>query len=231
MDQAKLCLQLGLLDKAVEMVEAWKGECSIDLTGAVYKAAIKERRKAWRVIVTEEHKHGEVGNLRLVHLCRLQRQMVETELMDLCSQGIRRLKTCEPEGDRARCTQLKLLADIRRYQIDVYREQGNQACLHDCKEECHSWYKQAVSQCESLDVWDSLVLSVILNFSVFQFEILKKRRDACILTKQTIDKVIAKLGPLVMSDGRTVTGQTVDDKTVCLIGVLRDNLIKWTNST
>lgn len=233
-----------LLNEAIECLRnsdhnasIWPEE-DLDFVGSVFKRAVKIRRSSWRIILAEELNHNSVGNTRLVSLCRYQRASVEHEYVDLVNEAIRFCQSQLSKGDvlqiHRRILLLKLLGDFLRYLVEVYAREDRRPrpnAIVDAVAECKEAYEEAQKLCieHEIDCIDPLVLALALNHGVFTYEVLNRPKQACIMTKQASDKAISKLGPLALSETRITVGETIDERIVTLVKLMRDNLVRWTS--
>jgi len=82
-------------------------------------------------------------------------------------------------------------------------------------------YQQALDNAQQhLATTNPIRLGLVLNFSVFYYEILNEQSKACELAKKAFDEAIAKLDDL--------SEDSYKDSTV-IMQLLRDNLTLWTS--
>lgn len=81
-------------------------------------------------------------------------------------------------------------------------------------------YQEAYDTAESLNPAHPIRLGLALNFSVFHYEILEDKDQACQMAKESFDNAIAELD--------NVGEENYKDSTL-IMQLLRDNLTLWTS--
>ena len=228
---------IGLVEEAVvhlKTAAVLEKESEIKLFCCVWKKAISSRRVAWRTIVKEEMKQRAIGNERFNYICSLQRRVIEEELLGLISEGLNHpMRTDEI---RVKLVTLKFRADLFRYLVEVYKVQGSETVSSEAMQNARKCYQEAsdVVTTHGLGMTDPIVLGLVLNHSVFAFEVLNKPREACILAKDALDMVMGSLGPLIVCEdqpSKSVSGEPIDPSLLKLIQLVRDNLVLWTSNS
>jgi len=217
---AETCERYG--DMADYMVEALKANGNkFDVEGRTnfqiaFKNEIGKRRAAIRAV--DGAGPGEEA--------KELRSKVVVELEELCGKVLGHIKTlldaCPKESeDKAdnedKINYLKMIGDYNRYRAE-YLEGEQQKTVKDAASEA---YKKAVDLASAaLEETDPTRLGLMLNYSVFNYEVLKNRDQACTLAKTAFDAAIAKLD--------TLNDTSYKDSTL-IMQLLRDNLTLWTS--
>merc|ERR1712071_201649 len=212
-----------------EMVEAMKKVATTDveltveernLLSVAYKNVIGARRASWRIISSIEQKEENKGAEDKLELIRNYRNQVEKELKDICSDILSVLeKHLIPSATtgESKVFYYKMKGDYHRYLAEF-------ATGNDRKEAAENSlmaYKAAsdIAMTE-LPPTHPIRLGLVLNFSVFYYEILNSPDRACRLAKAAFDDAIAELD--------TLSEESYKDSTL-IMQLLRDNLTLWTS--
>merc|ERR1712226_502606 len=112
---------------------------------------------------------------------------------------------------------LKMKGDYFRYLSEVAKGDNRTAVVEDCQKA----YQEAFEICKSeMLPTNPIRLGVVLNFSVFYYEILGVPDTACQFAKHAFDEAIAGVD--------TLKEDTYKDSTL-IMQLLRDNLNLWTS--
>jgi len=109
---------------------------------------------------------------------------------------------------------LKMKGDYFRYLGEFLAGDKRKTVIQDAQDS----YKEANIEAENLKSTHPIRLSLVLNWSVFYYEILSSPDIACKLAKQAFDNAIADLDGLEEDENR-------DSATI--MQLLRDNLTLW----
>merc|ERR1712000_255968 len=91
----------------------------------------------------------------------------------------------------------------------------------DASESARSAYDEAMTSAKKdLVVTHPIRLGLALNFSVFHYEVLGKKEDACTMARSAFEDAIAELD--------SVAEDSYKDSTL-IMQLLRDNLTLWTS--
>ena len=109
---------------------------------------------------------------------------------------------------------LKMKGDYFRYLAEFLAGEKRKVMIQDAQDA----YKEANTEAENLKSTHPIRLGLVLNWSVFYYEILSSPDIACKLAKQAFDNAIADLDGLEEDEYR-------DSATI--MQLLRDNLTLW----
>lgn len=190
------------------------------LLSVAYKNVIGARRASWRVTYGLEQRYKVEGKTELVKLTAEYRATIEKELTDFCCEVLDLVdKRLLPKAKQAeyKVFYLKMKGDCYRYQSEIFTTPEDRK---DIAENAQKAYEEAqvIAKAE-LKTTDPTNLGLMLNFSVFLFEILNQQQSACQVAQEAFD---AAMKDLQERDG------SYDDTTMILQS-MRDNLILWTN--
>jgi len=224
-------------DMAVHMVEAVKANgFKLDQDGRTlfqiaFKNEIGARRTSLRNIPPLGSAEGKDDHIRdikakivgeLEKLCGDVLQHIKN-LLDNCpnEQEINEIKaTDEPlakEKQEDKINYLKMIGDYNRYRAEYLEGESRETV----KKAAAEAYGAAVNLAKlALEETDPTRLGLMLNFSVFNYEVMKETEKACTLAKDAFDQAIAKLDSL--------SDSSYKDSTL-IMQLLRDNLTLWTS--
>jgi len=214
-------------DMALFMEEAIKigdkGENSLDTTGrnlfsVAFKNVIGARRTQWR--------HCQANNSDEAMKTEFATK-IEGELEEWCGKVLKHIKnlqekckSVEKSADdkhEDEINYLKMEGDYNRYRAEYLKDGPRD----DVVEAAKVAYEAAAELAkENLDETDPTRLGLMLNLSVFYYEVQKQTKKACELAKQAFDKAIEKLD--------TLNDSSYKDSTL-IMQLLRDNLTLWTS--
>jgi len=223
---AKLAEQAERYD---EMVEAMKkvAQMGVELTveernllSVAYKNVIGARRASWRIISSIEQKEESKGNTQHVARIKEYRAKVEKELSGICNDILELLdKYLLPSATSGESSVFysKMKGDYYRYLAEFASGETRENAAN----ESLAAYKKATEVAtKDLPPTHPIRLGLVLNFSVFYYEIMNQPESACQLAKQAFDDAIAELD--------TLSEDSYKDSTL-IMQLLRDNLTLWTS--
>jgi len=212
-----------------EMVAAMKkvaqagGDLTVEernLLSVAYKNVIGSRRASWRIISSIEAKEESKGSTQHVARIKEYRNKVEKELGGICNDILEVLdKHLIPAAQNSEASVFysKMKGDYYRYLAEFATGEQRENAAN----ESLAAYKKATEVAtKELPPTHPIRLGLILNFSVFYYEILSQPESACQLAKQAFDEAIAELD--------TLSEDSYKDSTL-IMQLLRDNLTLWTS--
>jgi 14-3-3 protein epsilon len=212
-----------------EMVEAMKKiaklnvELSVEernLLSVSYKNVIGARRASWRIISSIEQKEESKGNTHNVQKIQEYRKVVEKELTNLCNDILSLLDdNLIPAAASAESKVFfyKMKGDYYRYLAEFSTDD----VLAQVSEKSSKAYEEASELAQKeLDSTNPIRLGLGLNYSVFNYEILRNPDKAIKLAKQAFEEAIAHID--------TLDEDEYKDSTL-IMQLLRDNLTLWTS--
>ena len=181
-----------------------------------YKNSVSARRAAWRTISAIQNKEEYKGS-KYIDLIKGYRSKIEKELEDICNDILTLLQDQLIPNSRtseAKVFYLKMKGDYFRYLGEFLAGDNRKRVIQEAQDS----YKDSNTEAENLKSTHPIRLSLILNWSVFYYEILSSPDIACKLAKQAFDNAIADLDGLEEDEYR-------DSATI--MQLLRDNLTLW----
>lgn len=223
---AKLAEQAERYD---EMVDAMKKvACAdVDLTveernllSVAYKNVIGARRASWRIVSSIEQKEEGKGNHQHVAKIKEYRAKIEAELSNICGDILNVLDQHlikNANSGESKVFYYKMKGDYYRYLAEFLAGEQRKESAENSLIAYKSASDIAVTE---LPPTHPIRLGLVLNFSVFYYEILNSPDRACQLAKQAFDDAIAELD--------TLSEDSYKDSTL-IMQLLRDNLTLWTS--
>jgi len=178
---------------------------------------VSVRRASLRVVRTHEEKAKDNG--KFLPLVQNYKVKVEKELEGLCGDVVGLLegsliqKATETEG---RAFYMKMKGDYYRYMAECTYGDAKATAAHKAA----TAYQEATSYArENLKATHPIRLGLILNYSVFLYEVEEKHKDACDLAKKAFDAAISELDALTEDE-------RYKDATL-IMQLLKDNVALW----
>jgi len=204
-----------------------------------FKNIIGSRRQQWRSInqkKMDEETNPSKDTDKKKQMIKELKDKIEGELEEWCGKVLGHIKTLlencptpeeikamkendplKKEAQEDKINYLKMIGDYNRYRAE-YLEGDDRENVKTAASEA---YGKAVELAkEALEETDPTRLGLMLNFSVFNYEVMKETEKACNLAKDAFDQAIAKLDSL--------SDNSYKDSTL-IMQLLRDNLTLWTS--
>jgi len=203
------------------VAESARGDLTLEernLLSVAYKNVVGARRASLRIIGSIEQKEIEKGSDK-VPLVKAYKMTVAAELNSICEDILALLDNHlieKAEASEATVFYLKMKADYYRYLAEF--AEGAPKEEHAGK--AQKAYAEATVKSSELAPTHPIRLGLALNYSVFQYEVQGKNKEACELAKQAFDDAIAELDHL--------DEESYKDSTL-IMQLLRDNLTLWTS--
>jgi 14-3-3 protein epsilon len=239
--KAQMCEQSGRYD---DMVVVMNELCALyddldveerNLLSCAYKNVIGSRRASWRILNdrlqnnTNKNDNPEQETVRIntpeqpttydVKVILLFLKQIESELKQHCTKIIdiltKRLIPSLAGTGESRVFFYKMKGDYMRYLCEIStaeerKEKSNESLLA---------YRTASEKAMiELPPTHPVRLGLMLNFSVFYYDIMRSPERSCRLAKQAFDDAIAELD--------TLSEESYRDSTI-IMQLLRDNLNLW----
>ena len=183
-----------------------------NLLSVAFKNLISSKRAACRTIsaIEQNPKYAKFNGALLEYKTR-----IETQLQADCQKIIDMITNRVLNGecaDEAKAFFIKMVGDYYRY----IAENAKDATLEDVKQKAKVAYEQA--NAIDLPACNPIKLGLALNFSVFNYEVLKDHAKACDLADGALQMALDKIDELEEDDFR-------DAKSI--IELLKENLTLW----
>merc|ERR1719163_1826024 len=191
-----------------------------NLLSVAYKNAVGSRRAAWRIITSVEQKEKSKGNEEQAKYAKEYCGKVEAELQKICGAILSLLEgsLCpKASTGESKVFYEKMKADYYRYIAEFTSADEKTKASESARKAYESAKKVAEAD---LAVTHPIRLGLILNYSVFQYEVLQSPDEACRMARTAFEDAIAELD--------NVAEDSYKDSTL-IMQLLRDNLTLWTS--
>jgi len=189
-----------------------------DLLSVAYKHSVGAHRNAHRTlqaISSKKDKYDEEDKAAIDEYRKKIQKQVESVCVDLQGLLDQYLIPCAEEVD-SKVFYLKMLGDYLRYMAET--KDGDED-FKPIVESSRQAYQQAFDLAtQHMLPTDPIRLGLVLNFSVFYFEIANAAPEATSLAKQAYEDAVAKLAELDENDYKDST---------MIMELLRENLALW----
>lgn len=216
-EQAERFDEMVLCMRKVVKLNSELGNEERNLLSVAYKNVIGSRRNAWRVIASIESRENEKGATENLVLISSLRKQFESELSAICDDLLGLLDNYlipAAQGGEAKVFYLKMKGDYHRYYAETAPGDTQKQAALDAYEKAT---QVAVS---TLAPTHPIRLGLVLNFSVFHYEIMKQHEIGFQQARQAFDEAAPEL-------------ETLDDEAYreanLIVQLLRDNLNLWTD--
>jgi len=191
-----------------------------NLLSVAYKNAVGSRRAAWRIISSVSDKETSKGNTENAGWADEYKKAVEKELSKICNEIISLLDTkliATAKDADGKVFYQKMKADYYRYiaEFSVGADKEKAAESADL-----AYGEAAKVATAELPTTHPIRLGLVLNYSVFKYEVMQKPKEACDMAKDAFEAAIGDLD--------NVAEESYKDSTL-IMQLLRDNLTLWTS--
>jgi len=205
-----------------------------NLLSVAFKNVVGAKRSACRILNSIQDRYSQEGHEHRADLCKEYVSTVIGELHTTCGDVLDLLEkflipTAKQAQDAASTEvekekhneavvfYLKMKGDYHRYLAEFNQGMSQE----DCKKSAGDSYKEAYEIAEgAMKSTDPIRLGLALNYSVFFYEIVDNKQNACELAKKAFDDAISELD--------TLSEDSYKDSTM-IMQLLRDNLTLWTS--
>jgi 14-3-3 protein epsilon len=188
-----------------------------NLLSVAYKNVIGSRRHSWRIIASIESRENDKGASENIVLVSGLRKQFEAELAAICDDLFALLDNYlipAAQGGEAKVFYLKMKGDYHRYYAEIVTGDTQKQAALDAYE------KATQAAVSSLAPTHPIRLGLVLNFSVFHYEIMKQQE---IGYKQAFDAYNEAVTELESLDDEAYRESNL------IVQLLRDNLNLWTD--
>lgn len=187
-----------------------------NLLSVAYKNVIGTRRAAWRVVNSIELQQKDERRSVMV---TDYKKRIEQELTEICNDIIgildqHLIPACNSEESSV--FHLKLKADYYRYLAEFSSGDARRAAADNAQKA----YSEAMSHAENIPITNPIRLGLVLNYTVFNYEIQNQHGEACKMAKDAFEQAVEELDDL--------SQETYKDSTL-ILQLLKDNLSLWTS--
>ena len=209
-----------------DMVKTKTEDLSSDernLLSIAYKNTISQDRQAIRTLLAYESKEAKKSDSPYLEFIREYKVKVQKELEDLCNKINATIDSSllpKATTDEAKVFYHKMKGDYYRYIAenvdgDLKKKYSDLGLAS---------YNAALDAAKSIDYKSPIKLGLALNLSVFYYEVVANRDEACKLAKETLDKSREAL------QGVDEEEDEVKDA-MSIVNLLQENLEMWNAET
>ncbi|OMJ73243.1 hypothetical protein SteCoe_28120 [Stentor coeruleus] len=224
----KMAEQTERYEEMIEFVRAFTSkdhsELSVEernILSVAYKNVVGNRRTAWRVLNSIEQKEARRGNEENKSRAGAFKEKVEAELRSFCREILRLIDTdllSNTNDNEGKVFFLKMKGDYHRYVCEFAKGQYKDESSNNAKNCYQEAYDKSI---ETLDSTHPTRLGLALNFSVFNYEIMSQKTEACAMAQKAFDEAIQNL--------ENLTDETAYKDSTMILQLIRDNLSLWTS--
>ena len=189
-----------------------------NILSAGYKNIISNKRFSWRYLQNLINKEQKDGHLVAAQYVEEIKVRVEEEIKSICKDINILLDTHlipNEESVEYKVFYLKMKGDYFRYLCEFLKEEDFQSCSKMAERNYKDGFD--LSQ-KNLPISNTTRLGIALNYSVFLFETINNKEEACLIAKSSLDE-----GLLVLDD----LEKNKQKDTILIIQLLMENLMLW----
>lgn len=186
-----------------------------NLLSVAYKNVIGSRRSSWRIVSSIEARENEKGATENLPMIAALRKQFESELSAVCDDLLGLLDNYlipASQAGEAKVFYLKMKGDYHRYYAETVPGDSQKKAALEAYEAASEVAKA------SLPPTHPIRLGLVLNFSVFHYEIMKQHETGFQLARLAYDEAVTELESLEEEEYR---------ESSLIVQLLRDNLNLW----
>ena len=228
-DEMVRCIKAVVALKGAEAAPVRLSADERNLLSVAFKNVIGTRRVSWRTLFALEHKereNGDAASKEHVPILTAYREVVEREIQDICGEVDALVADVllpavgadevTPESAEVRVFYLKMQGDYHRYRAETT---AAGEASQQCKDKALAAYSEALElAAPHLNATHPIRLGLVLNFSVFHYEILKDAAKGVEMAKAAFDEGVKGIEAL---------DEEAYKESSLILHLLRDNLMLW----
>ena len=225
---ARVCHLSGLPEEALKYIEEViilkNGDINEEEKNLLFnslKTLINFRRESWRTINALESKEIKNNSHLLPRVTELKLSLAE-EIKKLVDKGIELIDKKllkENISDELKVMYHKIKGDYIRYIIELTSKDKEEE-INILKDQADENYKVGLNLSESLNNLSTTKISLILNYSVFLYEVIKDYKNAYVLANNTYQTTMKSLN----EDNYDLSLLKDLNK---MLNILKENISKW----
>lgn len=187
-----------------------------NLLSVAYKNVIGSRRSAWRIVTSIEARETEKGSSDNLGIIGTLRKQFESELGSVCEDLLHLLDTYlipAAPGGECKVFYLKMKGDYHRYWAEVADGEDQKKAALAAYESAHEAAKKGLQPTHPIR------LGLVLNLSVFHYEILKQHETGFNLARTAYEEASSEIGNIEDEEEKREAG--------LIVQLLEDNLKLW----
>ena len=228
---ARICHLSGLPEETIkyveELIKLRNGNITEEernLLFSSFKTLINIRRDSWRTVNALESKEIKNKSSLLPRVTELKSSLTEeikkyiNKALELIDNNL--LKNAK--NNELKVMYAKIKGDYMRYIIELTPKEKEEE-INILKEKANENYKIGISMCDSLNNLNTTKVGLILNYTVFLYEIMKDYKSAYIIANDAYQRTMKSIN----DDNLDLTLLKDLNK---LINLLKDNISKWSET-
>ena len=188
------------------------------------KILINSRRDSWRTVNALESKEIKNQSTLLPRITELKLSL-SSEIEQYINKGIELIDNSlfkAANNDELKVMYAKIKGDYMRYMIEL-KPKDKKEEINMYKEKADENYKIGLNMCNSLSNLNTTKIGLILNYTVFMYEILKDYKNAYIIANNVYQATLKSLN----DDNYDLTLLKDLNK---LVNLLKENISKWSEA-
>ena len=188
------------------------------------KSLINFRRESWRTVNALESKEIKNNSNLLPRVTQLK-STLEEEIKTFVNKGIELIDSKllkDNISDELKVMYYKIKGDYIRYILELTPKDKEEE-INILKDKADENYKIGLNICESLGNLSTIKIGLILNYSVFLYEVIKDYKNAYILLNNTYQTTIKNL------NDNNYDANLVKDLNK-MLDIFKENISKWADT-
>ena len=228
---ARVCHLSGMSEEAIkyveELIKLKNGNISEEERNILFsslKTLINSRRDSWRTVNALESKEKKNQSTLLPRVTELK-LCLESEIENYVNKGIELIDNNllkVVNNDELKVMYAKIKGDYIRYIIELKPKEKEEE-INVLKEKADENYKTGLNLCNSLNNLNTTKIGLVLNYTVFMYEVLKDYKNAYIIANNAYQATLKSLN----DDNYDLTLLKDLNK---LVNLLKENISKWSET-
>ena len=228
---ARICHLSGMKEEAIKYIEeliklknGFISEEERNILFSSLKSLINTRRDSWRTVNALESKEIKNKSTLLPRVSQLK-QSLAAEIKQYINKGIELIDNTllkAANNNELKVMYSKIKGDYMRYIFDITPKDKIEE-INSFKEKADENYKNGLNLCQNLSNLNTTKIGLILNYTVFLYEIIKDYKNAYIIANNAYQTTLKCL-----KDGNYDLTLLKDLNK--LMNLLKENLGKWSET-
>jgi hypothetical protein len=228
---ARICHLSGLPEETIkyveEIIKLKNGNITEEernLLFSSFKTLINFRRDSWRTVHALESKELKNKSSLLPRVTGLKASLTE-EIKNYVNKAIELIDNNllkNAVNNELKVMYSKIKGDYTRYIIEIIPKE-NEEEINALKEKAGENYKMGLNLCDTLSNLNTTKVGLMLNYTVFLYEIMKDYKTAYIIANDAYEKTMKS----IKDDNHDLNVFKDLNK---LINLLKDNISKWSET-
>lgn len=214
---------LDFLDKFIALNPVLSKE-ERQFLNAAYKTTICPKRNSWFAVSLLEKKED---NAKIKGYHKEIKAIIEKEIREICNKMdtlVDNFLIPNSQNNEFKVYYMVLKGDYYRYLCEI--TQGEELAKNI--EKASSSYQKALELCKYISILNSTKLSLALNYSVFLYEIEKKKKEGIALARNMYEEAVMRIESKKESCD---IEKTIAKDSLFIIQLIKENFIFWTGES